>query len=478
MDLVYFILTLFFSGSPIFADEEKGKLVFVYTQFRHGARGPAYGFNENGTDYFGQEWKNPQDLTAVGMRMHYTLGIRNRKRFQGLLSDIFDPREVIVKSTNFNRTIQSAYAQLQGLYSPLENADIDEKMETKMKELNNYTKELEDYIQKNISTMNKFSLPDKMQIFPIHIYNVIDHKFLLHTEESLSGCKGVMPIRAQNRKGEKYNEVIKNLTEAEGEPMKKIFNGTKLDLTNGTDLFNICDQFICDLYDGRVNKTNVSETFEESCQIFLSKLLFSEEFGDEKNEVLDMSMSPVFEELLYYMNNSIVNDITNEGKQKLGIYTPKLVMISGHDVSMMGMMEYLKNAFNIEKEIPIVPFATSLSLEVYKKGETKSAKDYTIHYYINDDEIATFSFEDFNSTKIRDKIWSEDKIGNFCEFADLKEENTLNTLLYVTLGLSGLAIVLVLTLIIIIVIMKVKIKNKINVNEGNGNEQGLLPNKN
>ena len=287
-----------------------------------------------------------------------------------------------------------------------------------------------------------------------------------------------MPIRAQNRDGEKYKEVIKNLTEKEGEPMKKIFNGTKLDLTNGTDLFNICDQFICDLYDGRVNKTNVSETFEESCQTFLSKLLFSEEFGDEKNEVLDMSMSPVFEELLYYMNNSIENDITNEGKQKLGIYTPKLVMISGHDVSMMGMMEYLKNAFNIEKEIPIVPFATSLSLEVYKKGETKSAKDYTIHYYINDDEIATFSFEDFNSTKIRDKIWSEDKIGNFCEFADLKEENTLNTLLYVTLGLSGLAIVLVLTLIIIIVIMKVKIKNKINVNEGNGNAQGLLPNKN
>ena len=153
-------------------------------------------------------------------------------------------------------------------------------------------------------------------------------------------------------------------------------------------------------------------------------------------------------------------------------------MISGHDVSMMGMMEYLKNAFNIEKEIPIVPFATSLSLEVYKKGETKSAKDYTIYYYINDDKIATFSFEDFNSTKIRDKIWSEDKIGNFCEFADLKEENTLNTLLYVTLGLSGLAIVLVLTLIIIIVIMKVKIEKKSNVNEGNGNAQGLLPNKN
>lgn len=475
MDLVYFILTLFFFISPIFAEEEKGKLVFVYTQFRHGARGPAFGFDENGKDYFGQEWTSPQDLTAVGMRMHYTLGIRNRKRFQGLLSSTFDPREVVVKSTNFNRTIQSAYSQLQGLYSPLESADIDKELEKKMKDLNNYPKELQEYIDQNIGTMEEYSLPDKMQIFPIHIYNVIEHKFLLHTEEALSGCKGVMPIREKNRNGAKYKEVIAKLNKDEGESMKKYFNGTKLDFTNGTDLFNICDQFVCDLYDGRIPKDVISDNFTESCQTFLSKLLFEEEFGDEKKEVLDMSMSPVFEELLYYMSNSIQNDITNEGKQKLGIYTPKLVMISGHDVSMMGMMDYLKNTFNLDKAIPDVPFATSLSLEVYKKSETKTAKDYTIYYYINDEEIATFSFEEFNSTKIRDKIWSEDKVYNFCQFSDWKEENTLNKLLYATLCLSGLAVVLVLTLIIIIVITKVKIYKKKNVDNGMENDQGLIP---
>ena len=107
MVFVYFIYNLYLIVSPILGSDEKGQLVFVYTHFRHGARGPAYNLTVDGIDYFGFNWKNPQDLTAVGMRMHYTLGIRNRKRYQGLLSKTFDPREVIVKSTNFNRTINT-----------------------------------------------------------------------------------------------------------------------------------------------------------------------------------------------------------------------------------------------------------------------------------------------------------------------------------------------------------------------------------
>ena len=113
MVLVFFIYSLYFIVGPILGNDEKEQLVFVYTHFRHGARGPLYNLTLDGIDYFGKQWTNPQDLTAVGMRMHNTLGIRNRKRYQGLLSKTFDPREVIVKSTNFNRTIQSAYSQLQ-----------------------------------------------------------------------------------------------------------------------------------------------------------------------------------------------------------------------------------------------------------------------------------------------------------------------------------------------------------------------------
>lgn len=81
-------------------------------------------------------------------------------------------------------------------------------------------------------------------------------------------------------------------------------------------------------------------------------------------------MSPVFEELFYYMDNSIVNDMKNKGKETLGTYTPKLVMISGHDVSMFGMMEYLKRVFIIHNPI-LVPFASSLSFKYIGKENQK-----------------------------------------------------------------------------------------------------------
>ena len=81
MVFVFFIYSLYFIVGPILGNDEKEQLIFVYTHFRHGARGPLYNVTLDGIDYFGKQWINPQDLTAVGMRMHYTLCIRNRKRY-------------------------------------------------------------------------------------------------------------------------------------------------------------------------------------------------------------------------------------------------------------------------------------------------------------------------------------------------------------------------------------------------------------
>ena len=292
-----------------------------------------------------------------------------------------------------------------------------------------------------------------MQIFPIHIYNTIEHKFLLHTTVNLSGCEGVMPIREENRNSIEYQKIIDDFVSQEGDKMKEYFKMThpEFNYTNGDELFNICDHFICDLYDGRFPKESIiSETFNKSCQTYLSNLLLIEEFGDKSQTVLNMSMSPVFEELFYYMNNSIANDMKNKGKETLGTYTPKLVMISGHDVS-------------------------SLSFEVYRKGKSKTTKNYQVNYYINDENIGNFSYEQFFSPEyIRGKLKSEDEVANFCQFSDWKEEQHINVLLYIFLGLSVLLVVLVITLIIIIVITKVKIKRR-NALTSDDTNDNLIP---
>ena len=55
------------------------------------------------------------------MRQRYLLGAHNRKRYVedfALLSSEYDPREVYMQSTNVNRTMQSGYSELMGLYPP------------------------------------------------------------------------------------------------------------------------------------------------------------------------------------------------------------------------------------------------------------------------------------------------------------------------------------------------------------------------
>ena len=52
--------------------------------------------------------------------MEYILGLYNRRRYitgeNPFLSKKFDPHEILVFSTNVNRTLLSVTSQLQGLY--------------------------------------------------------------------------------------------------------------------------------------------------------------------------------------------------------------------------------------------------------------------------------------------------------------------------------------------------------------------------
>ena len=91
-------------------------LFFTLTHFRHGARAPIFP-SESESDDYGMKWTNPGELTLGGHRMHYLLGVYNRKRYiPKLLPEKFDPHDIYIISSNYNRTVQSALSQLQGLY--------------------------------------------------------------------------------------------------------------------------------------------------------------------------------------------------------------------------------------------------------------------------------------------------------------------------------------------------------------------------
>ena len=88
MDCIHFSLLLIFLLLLISPSYEEETLVFVYTHFRHGARGTSSSIDKDGIDFFGEAWIAPDDLTGVGLRMHYALGLRNRKKYQNFLKKI------------------------------------------------------------------------------------------------------------------------------------------------------------------------------------------------------------------------------------------------------------------------------------------------------------------------------------------------------------------------------------------------------
>ena len=102
------------------------KLLFVFEVTRHGAR---YGLHE---DWF-NETKLPWlagELTDLGRRQHYLMGLEMRNRYM-VKNPLLDSKEyrkdeVHIRTTDINRTIESAMSQLMALYPTGKSLEINQ----------------------------------------------------------------------------------------------------------------------------------------------------------------------------------------------------------------------------------------------------------------------------------------------------------------------------------------------------------------
>nr|CAD2169945.1 unnamed protein product [Meloidogyne enterolobii] len=120
-------LLLFSNGYPITHNFEKDQLLFVQTIWRHGDRSPIYIYPNDPNKE--SAWPNGfGELTTRGMAQHFHLGKFLGNRYIDelqFLSPHYRSEEIFVISTDTNRTIQSATANMMGMYGGRGRCGID-----------------------------------------------------------------------------------------------------------------------------------------------------------------------------------------------------------------------------------------------------------------------------------------------------------------------------------------------------------------
>ena len=411
-----------------FSISQNDRLVFLYTHFRHGARAPM-AIDGNFSDLVKEKWNNPGELTGIGQRMHYLLGLRNRIKYiknETFLSEKFDPHEILIFSSNLNRTIISASSHLQGFFpqSSGEGEILTKKQENVAYPVVDVNCE---EINNEIKNLNGSALPYKMTLAPVRMINDNDKKMNVY---DLSECVEERDrVKKKNRETIPYlNNITREYNYKYGEALNKFF-GTKNKTFIMSDIADFCDAFLSSYTDQR-NLTEFKKTqldlneINDYCYEFFRVIYLYLFHGDKDKILAHVDSSKLMSELIYYMKRRLDADITEEDEDaNFKDYSiPKMLMISGHDSTASADEIFLLNALGLNTtEKYIFPrYASQLALEVRAKDDSKKPTSYSDYYvvvYFNDQELFNVPADEFIK-KVQADIWSQEKIDDFCGFGD------------------------------------------------------------
>ena len=411
-------LLLFFLS---FLHISKSEIVFVFEQFRHGARASVF-IGRHNKDYYKVNWIGDGELTGPGMRMHYLIGTHSRDRYQNLLSKKINPKEIIVYSTDLNRTILSAQSQLLGMYPPEPGIELNERQIHKARPPIKFIPGME----KEIEKLKNLSIPQKIQGIPINIFQH-DKKPYLLTETS--ECPIMHYVKEENLKKKIVQDFLIKFNKTYFTKLSQYFNNTHPDfLFNYYNMLGITDHFISVYVHNRTLKgfqnigINLTQFFKD-CKKFKNISLFEVE---SPLEIGIMATSPVMSDLIKWMDARIKMDMAND--TIFNINAPKMVMYSGHDMTLVPTEQLLFKAFGVRAHYP--EFATNQFFELHRSDfvdkNLVNVNDYYVEYYHNGILHLNVSYLEFKE-KVLELVWSMDKINNFCK---IKFTSTLDYFVY------------------------------------------------
>ena len=380
------------------------ELKFVFQVHRHGARSPFKGIHK-GIDCYGEKWIAKNELTEIGKSSHYLIGVRNRKRFiekYNFLKKKFDRNEIKIYTTDYNRTIQSVFAQLQGLYPEKTGKRIPNNLiNTSLIQppTENYT---EFYKEMELTFFSgkkaNYSLPNRINVFPFHIFYLPDHHIQL---QSRSNCPNLKKYRNDVEKRDDIIFFINRLTEKYGDALMKLENTTnKTFLYDYMTTYKYMDSFISDITDGR-NLSKLKELIGEENMEDYKKMCFEFLFLDWNGtnyfdtKIAQVTMSFTFRRILRKMN-AVINNQT----------TLKYIIYSMHDNTIGGFEIFNNLAFNTSIEYTY--FSENVYFELYLLNG-----NYYVRLISNDIIRLDIPFQEFEK-KIQKLLLTDEEIAEFC----------------------------------------------------------------
>lgn len=392
------------------------ELRFVHTMFRGGARAPVSGISEQNVDILGEKWLSPGELTPTGERMQYLLGYKNMNKYKTFLPSSFDTSQIYIKSTDYNRTMMSAQAQLNGMYSPgtgpvltsgQEPIAIPPGVETT-----------------NLAEQQKWgdmALPYQMQVFPVHLWPMSNNIYQFFYDPAM--CKPVKDQIISNTNNITITNYMAKFNSTWGEQLMKALGiDDKNYFYDYINLFVFFDTFIADYADNRqLSKLTNAGIDLSALNITTWEAEFNNVFYmfnlDGLNSTFARwSMSPLFTEVINFMDSRIKLDLAGDNT----VYNntnPKYVMHAVDDLALGSAQVVLKSAVAYTNNYINTPFASNLFFELTRTDglTTYTEDDYSVNALYNDVALFTVPYTSFKD-KVLALLLTDTDIMNYCEF--------------------------------------------------------------
>uniref|UniRef100_A0A8C1Q5P7 Lysosomal acid phosphatase n=1 Tax=Cyprinus carpio TaxID=7962 RepID=A0A8C1Q5P7_CYPCA len=231
-------------------------------------------------------------LSQEGMKQHFELGQFLKKRYTGFLSEDYDRHEIFIRSTDVDRTLMSAEANLAGMFPP--------------------------------NGSEEFNPDLKWQPIPVHTVPVDKEKLLS------------FPLEDCPRYTQLMNDIFLNMTETYKELIEMVRNKTGLEKANIETIWSLYDTLFCEAKHGMRPPDWVTPSVMETLKM-LKNFGFQILFGIYKRkEKCRLQGGLLLDQIIKNLSNAAAPD----SKQEV-----KMMVYSAHDTTVVALQEAL-NVFN------------------------------------------------------------------------------------------------------------------------------------